>query len=231
MVKQSHSPNVGPACGGINVCEMSLDSLLDSIDAVARKLPFPVDNFAQANETYSRWRRSGSAEDRKAIDIWTYCFVCRYYATQFIRTAYLARSDFDELVESTFRKIKRKETTVRQPERFAGWVGSVCRNTYINYLRSVIPAGAAPDHLVAEGTPDDLYDAAEIRIAVADAISRLPRFLRQAAMLRFLDGLDYSEIAAVTGKPVPTLRSYIGKTVIRFRNDAALVRVLRERMS
>jgi RNA polymerase sigma factor (sigma-70 family) len=210
---------------------MSLDSFLVSIDEVARKLPFPVDDFSQANQMYSRWRVSRSAAERRLVDIWTYCFVCRYFATQFIRASYLARSDFDHLVEVTFRKIKQKERTVRQPERFAGWISSVCRNTYINYLRSVIPTQPSADYLVAETALDELYDAATIRAAVRRAIERLPSFLQDAARFRFLDGLDYAEMAALTGKSIPTLRAYISKSVLRFRDDAMLVRVLLERTS
>lgn len=61
----------------------------------------------------------------------------------------------------------------------------------------------------AEDTPETLLAAREIAAAVQGALEALPDDLRQALVLRELDGLSYEEIAIAMASPVGTVRSRI----------------------
>ncbi|MDF3823069.1 sigma-70 family RNA polymerase sigma factor [Leptospira sp. 96542] len=62
---------------------------------------------------------------------------------------------------------------------------------------------------MAEDTPETLLAAREIAAAVQGALEALPHDLRQALVLREMDGLSYEEIATAMNSPVGTVRSRI----------------------
>jgi RNA polymerase sigma-70 factor (ECF subfamily) len=62
---------------------------------------------------------------------------------------------------------------------------------------------------IAEETPESLLAAREIAAAVQAALEALPEDLRQAVILREIEGLSYEDIAAVMACPIGTVRSRI----------------------
>lgn len=62
---------------------------------------------------------------------------------------------------------------------------------------------------IAEETPESLLAAREIATAVQAALDALPEDLRQAVILREIEGLSYEDIAAVMACPIGTVRSRI----------------------
>lgn len=62
---------------------------------------------------------------------------------------------------------------------------------------------------IAEETPESSYAAQELAAAVQTALDGLPEDLRQALVLREMDGLSYEDIAVVMACPVGTVRSRI----------------------
>ena len=60
------------------------------------------------------------------------------------------------------------------------------------------------------------------------AIDALPAFLRDVARMRLLDNCSYSAIQEATGKPLPTLRTYVNRALERLRGDATLRALLVE---
>lgn len=62
---------------------------------------------------------------------------------------------------------------------------------------------------IAEETPESSYAAQELAAAVQAALDSLPEDLRQALVLREMDGLSYEDIAVVMACPVGTVRSRI----------------------
>lgn len=197
-----------------------------SLDELASSLPFHVDDTAAVNEAYSRWRAHRDPADRRAVRIWTYCFVRRYFMVKFVRESGYAASDMDDLIEKAFRKVERAEAQVRHPSRYASWVSVVCKNTFRNYLerrrRWISLDEEATPHLVAEW-PTVYHDVGLAHQALVRAIDRLPAYLRACVRLRFIEGLSYKEIAARTGRPLPSIRAYIYKAVRRLRDDEELL--------
>jgi RNA polymerase sigma-70 factor, ECF subfamily len=76
-------------------------------------------------------------------------------------------------------------------------------------LARVAAAGADEDASPIDAIPshEDLEHLFVVRRAVAQALAALPRPSREILVLRHLRGLEYAEIAAVTGAPLGTVES------------------------
>ena len=204
---------------------------IETLETLARRLPFHLDDTKAVNSLYVRWREYGREQDRLLIELWTYCFIRRYYLIKFSQGPTHNAADLDVLIEATFEKVERFGEKVQHPTRFANWVSVICKNTYLNYLRrrkpsiSIVDAGTPP--LVAE--PAMGYsDSGHARVVLNRAIKRLPDYLQECAVLRLLEGLTYEEIGKRTGQPLPRIRAYVNKALKRFREDEELLEYLIE---
>ncbi len=208
---------------------MSSRSILVSIDTVSTSLPFGVDDYTEVNRTYRRWLELREACDHRHIEIWTYCYVQRFFALQFQRSPDWTRSDADRLVDTTLMRLRSARYQLRDPDRYTFWVISVCRNAHLTYLRGRRVDGLVdPDSLVAEPIESSPYDITRMYAALEFGIGRLPVFLRDAARLRLIEGKPYREISARTGRSVATLRSYVNRALYALRRDTRLRRVFDE---
>jgi DNA-directed RNA polymerase specialized sigma24 family protein len=208
---------------------MSSRSILVSIDAVSKSLPFGVDEYKLVNETYRRWVEQGHAEDRRRIEIWTYCYVQRFFAVQFLRWKGWMRSDADRLIDVTLRRLRGSRYQIRNPDRYTSWVASTCRNTLVTHIRGYHLDGIDdPDSIVAEPRRSSPLDVSAMYRALENGIERLPEYLKPAARLRLLDGRPYREISRRTGRPVATMRSYANKALVTLRQDPEVKKVFDE---
>ena len=205
-------------------------SSFESLDALASKLPFHLDDVDAVNDCFVRWFKTPSDEDRIVIDLWTYCFIRRYFLIKVVQESTMGPTDFDELVDRTFLKIEASVGRVKRPAHYANWVSVVCKNTFLNYLRDrrlAVSLYENPESQVAAEPARPYRDVGYTRLAVHRAIDRLPRYLRECVRLRFIEGLTYEEISERTGFPLPRIRSYINKAMKRFREDDRLLAYLR----
>lgn len=134
----------------------------------------------------------------------------------------VGEADAPDVAQETFIRAYRALNGFRGQSAFFTWLYRVGINTAKNHLvsRGRRPTGQDIDIAEAElyghsgqlsdiETPESLMLSGEIGSEVARAIRKLPADLRQAFMLRELDGLSYEEIAQVMGCPVGTVRSRI----------------------
>lgn len=209
---------------------MSAQAVLNSINVVAGVLPFRLDDYDRVNEVFAASTQAVDGEESKRqIDVWTYCFVSRYFAVQFLRSGQPLWSDLDRLIDRAFVKIRRGASNLHSPGRYASWVNTVCRNVYLNYIRSYrLEWLEDPENIVAESTHAEGYDMGLLADTLSRVIDDLPPFLQEAARLRLFAGLSYREISARTGRPVATLRSYANKSLKLIRGHPQLRRILDE---
>ncbi len=199
------------------------EPLHPTLARVAAHLPFHLNETERVNVAYRRWRQHADAEARYVVDLWTYCYVRRYFLFKAAReTAFASPADMDVLIEEAFLKIQEKMETVSDTTRFASWVSVVCKYTYLNYRRAQIVTvpvdqDGGPDP--ATEAPNVLHDPGFAREAVRHAIDRLPAFLQDVARLRFLEGRTYADIGRRTGKPLPSIRTYVNKALVKIRSD------------
>ncbi len=204
---------------------MSYRTELRTLDSLASRLPFHLDESNRINEAYSRYVASGRRKDRLLVDIWTYCYIRRYYLIKFLKDGSFRSAELDQVVERTYRKVDRFRAQLDRDDRYAQWVSVVCRNTYMNFVsrrRYVVDLESVDHPTERLPDPDADVDAGAIHLALLNAIAGLPEFLQTTARLRFVENLTYEEISRLTGKRVPTVRSYIHKICTRLRRDGEL---------
>lgn len=86
-------------------------------------------------------------------------------------------------------------------ERVEGWVFRVVTNLAIDHLRR-----RPPDVRVA-GTSDEI-DSLTLRLALAEAMSRLPRRQREVVALRYFSDLSEADVAGALGVSVGAVKSH-----------------------
>lgn len=205
---------------------MSLKIDLKSLDALASQLPFHLDDTSEVNEVYCSYQERPHPSTSFLVDLWTYCYIRRYYLIKFIGSSGFRSSDLDQVVEKTYQKVERSRSQLERNDRYAQWVSVICKNTYVNFVtrRKYVTTLETDSNVTIEldemGTSED---AGALFLALSRAIEKLPVFLRSIARLRFVEDLSYDEISRLTGKSIPTVRSYVHKVCYRFRSDSGLV--------
>ncbi len=204
-------------------------SSFDSLDELAAGLPFRLDDASAVNAAYARWRATLDLQERSVIQLWTYCYIRRYFLVKFVQESSWSAIDLDVLIDIAFRKTEMRESQVREPSRYASWVSVVCKNTFRNYLRArrqQVALDGAPLGTSVSETPNNYREYGAQQQMLVGAIDRLPPHLRSCVRLRFLGGLSYAEIARRTDRPLPTIRAFIYKAVKRLRKDEELLKNL-----
>lgn len=128
-----------------------------------------------------------------------------------------------DVVQETLIKAYRSLGNFRGESAFYSWIYRIAVNTAKNYLNQnslnyAIPAtdkdGEEVDltEKIADWhTPEAEMINREIMDTINQAIEQLPEELRQAIVLREIDGLSYDEIAQVMNSPAGTVRSRISR--------------------
>lgn len=205
---------------------MPLTSRLDRLSALTRRLPFPLEDFEAVNRTFCRWRAQQEDQDLEVLEVWLYCYVQRFVVVRLLHLGPLGAGEADRIIGMIYDRA-RDFDKVAEPERFTHWLSVVCKNTYINALRRRYQPDALDELSQADIQVDDepsLYelDRAHLRHALVEAFQALPPSLRSVARMRLLKRRTYDEIAAATGHPLPTVRTYAAKAIRRLREDPNL---------
>ena len=191
---------------------------------VLDRLPFPVDDTDAANDAFRRWTHQQDADAERLVDMWTYCYVCRYFLAKSTSGAFDSAAAPDQLITRTFEKVQEKRDGVRDPDRYANWVSVVCKNTFLNHTRRDRSSDSINEErgptLRAEETR--LPEVGFVREAFSEAIDQLPDYLQEPARLYFLEDREFEEISEEIGKAVPTVRTYKHKAVKQLREDERL---------
>lgn len=209
---------------------MTFTAPFRSLAAVAAHLPFHLNETDKVNAAFRHWRQDDDDEAKYHVDLWTYCFIRRYFLIKFSRDALHDRiADLDALIEEAYVKVEENKTTVSDTTRYASWVSVVCKHAYLNYRRTCYPVVSIDqdDGLHLQGDSlEALHDAAMLYEGLHRAVERLPEFLRDIAYLRFIENASYPDIARVVDKPLPIVRSYVNKALLKIRSDAVFLAYL-----
>ncbi|MFA5863688.1 MAG: sigma-70 family RNA polymerase sigma factor [Phycisphaerae bacterium] len=131
----------------------------------------------------------------------------RYFVRRLIGDIFRA----DDIVQEVWLSVYRKLRTLERPEAFQVWLYRIARNQAYQYLKkekrlpSVLQEEDVPT--VGEYTVDafSAEDAAQIH----QGLEKLPLEQREVLVLRFLEEMEYQEIAEVIGCSIGTVRSRI----------------------
>jgi RNA polymerase sigma-70 factor (ECF subfamily) len=127
-----------------------------------------------------------------------------------------SEADAEDLVQSTIVRAIERRSDLRDGERMRGWLLQVQRTVHLNRARGlarrleILKGGLSESEqpsrdLEAELTERGFADELD------DALERLAPELRDALLLREVEGLGYEEIAEVQQCPVGTVRSRLAR--------------------
>jgi RNA polymerase sigma-70 factor, ECF subfamily len=142
-------------------------------------------------------------------------------------------TDAEDLSQEVFLRIYRTLPSYRPAfGAFPTWLTSVTRNLLVDHYRrtrhdrvtdSIDDAMPVLEEKHSKArTPDRLAEAAELSVQLQRGLARLSPELREAVILRDLQGLEYNEIQAALDVPEGTVKSRIN------RGRVELARVLGE---
>ncbi len=130
--------------------------------------------------------------------------------------------EIQDVTQDVFIKVYKALPNFRGDSAFYTWIYRIAINTAKNYLvakgRRIQNSNIEPSE--AENysggfeqqnfdTPDAEYERQEIEQVVHNSIAELPEDLKQAIILREVEGMSYEEISEKMNCPIGTVRSRI----------------------
>gem|GEM_PF-380358 len=122
------------------------------------------------------------------------------------------RDDAEDLAQETFVEAYRQLRTLREGEKFAAWLFAILRSKCLQYLRRRrhdVPLEAFRDTLAAPLPSDDGE--------LIDALYRLPLRDREVLAARYLQELDFDEVAGALGIGIDAARMRCSRARERLR--------------
>ena len=164
--------------------------------------------------------------------------VTRYQSRMFqlVRILTSGDADAEDLVQDTFVRAYRAVGQFRGDSTFRTWLHRIAVNVVrshvarrsgrsdrktLTYARGTSPDAERDDEEAEIGrvaADEDLENAVVRRRMIDQALARLPPDLRLLITLRDVQGLEYREIALITGLPMGTVESRIFRGRQRLRS-------------
>lgn len=141
------------------------------------------------------------------------------YVGAIVRDAALA----EEAVAETFLQVWRDLATLRQPERFDGWLYRIAYRRALAAVRErrsepLEAAAHLADHR-REGDPQDALDGVVTSEAVRNALLSLSDAYREVLVLRHIAELSHREIAEQLGKSEEAVRAAYSRAARALREQ------------
>lgn len=118
----------------------------------------------------------------------------------------------DDIVQEVFIAVYKSLKTFRGDAQFSTWLHRITLNACYKALqaRQNIPFEQTAEP-VAPHNPVQAGEQANLRHQLAAALQTLPQDQREAVTLREMGGLEYAEIAEITGTELGTVKSRINR--------------------
>jgi RNA polymerase sigma-70 factor (ECF subfamily) len=144
------------------------------------------------------------------------------FATHTLRSA----ADADEVLQDVFLRAERAIRRGARPEQLNGWLFRITINRCRSRLRRWWPfvTGPAADHALAHATSAPEREAVEWREEIDRALAMLSPVLREAFLLKYVEGMSYEEIAEISGASVPALKMRAARACEQLRTHLVEVR-------
>ena len=151
--------------------------------------------------------------------------------------AYGVTADFHaakDVVQDAFLRGHAGLGGLEKRDRFRAWFRNVVRTTALDWRRKNKRGTASLDVVAEDEATEPSDDAAEavderlgrdeLKRLVREEIERLPEGHREVVALKYIDGLSYEEIVAITGLSVATIESRLwrARNTLRQRFERAL---------
>ena len=134
-----------------------------------------------------------------------------------------------DLVQSAFVKAFSNIWRCRDPDRFGAWLYRILVNGAKDYLKSRRRTDVSLDdpntpkmQIPDPGNPERELERSDARERIENALGELPEAMREAFLLKHVEGRPYEDIAALLGVSVPALK-------MRVHRARAILKDLMER--
>lgn len=120
----------------------------------------------------------------------------------------------DDLVQETCARALSRNSQWQQGTRLDSWMYRIAQNIWFDHLRAKKVRGDHVDLGMTDISGADGRTIVEHRLSLADvntAMSKLPHDQRVLVALVCIDGISYSEAAAITGVPIGTVMSRLAR--------------------
>lgn len=133
-------------------------------------------------------------------------------------------ADAQDLTQDTFIKALQRKDQLKDSEKAAQWLGRVASNTAIDFLRRRARVNFTEIDSLAEPLPDPADRRADQEMLRAEEAAYLDQCLemlsvreRTALVLRDVEDMPASDVAALLGCSPATVRSHIANARTKFR--------------
>ncbi len=144
------------------------------------------------------------------------------FATHFLHSA----DEADEVLQDVFLRADRAIRRGTRPTRLEGWLFRITVNRCRSRRRRVWPfiSGVAADQVLARASTDADDETMALREELALGIAALSTPLREAFLLKHVEGMEYQEMAAVTGVGISALKMRVARACEQLRDRLKEVR-------
>ena len=140
----------------------------------------------------------------------------------------------EEITQDTFLQAYQKLSTLKDPNRFAGWLYAIANRLCIAWTRQQKPAMQSLEKTPVKAIDNLTYDryvseqceseATEHRYEIVEELlKKLPESERTVMMLHYLSEMPTQEISEFLGVPVNTIRSRLHRARKRLKTDQELL--------
>jgi RNA polymerase sigma-70 factor (ECF subfamily) len=137
------------------------------------------------------------------------------FATHFLHSA----SDADEVLQDVFLRADRAIRKGTRPERLDAWLFRITVNRCRSKVRRWWPiiSGPVADRAIERATTSPTDESFAWGEEIAAALDTLSAPLREAFLLKHVQGLEYQEMTIVTGASVPALKMRVARACEQLR--------------
>jgi len=128
-----------------------------------------------------------------------------------------------DLVQATFVNAFTQLSKLRDGTSFGGWAYRMCMNRCRDHLKSrrrrdVSLDDVAPHALASPARADAPLESDELRRSLDDAMASLSDELREAFVLKHIEGRSYEEMARLQGRSVGALKMRVHRAREALKN-------------
>ncbi len=131
----------------------------------------------------------------------------------------------EDVAQESFVQAFRQLHSLRRPEAFVGWLGCIVRRRCADHVRQArrrrtVSIEQIPFTVLTDASAPRAEEVSDTQLEqVRHAVAELPVRYREIVLLRFMDGLNYNEIARRLGQRPGTVRVRLHRALGRLRHQ------------
>lgn len=198
----------------------------------------PPNNLTEESQDLSEWVKKAKAGNTVAFGRLTDLFHDKIFRMVYYRTR--SRMDAEDLTQDIFIKAFNGLSGLRENSRFKGWLFSIAANrvrdfhrrSKFQWLFSRLSDhdNETPDDPEMKQEPDALENLMKQDFwnQVDLLLNKLSKMEKEVFVLRFMDNLNINEIAQMMKKSESTIKTFLYRSLKKFRNEPSLIKNLKE---